>query len=90
MDLLGLEQFIRGAVALGSATIALFFFRFWHSTRDRLFLFFALCFLLLSLIRIGLAIVGMQSEVSTYLYFLRFLAFVLLIFAIIHKNREEK
>jgi uncharacterized protein DUF5985 len=86
MDLLGFEQFIRGATFLGSSIISLFFFRFWRTTRDILFFYFALCFALFACTRIGLGIVERGTEANTYFYLMRLAAFVLLIFAIIHKN----
>jgi uncharacterized membrane protein HdeD (DUF308 family) len=50
-----MEHFIMGAIAMASAAVALFFFRFWRDTGDRLFAMFALAFLLLGITRIGLA-----------------------------------
>ncbi len=50
-----MEHFIMGAIAMASAVVALFFFRFWRDTGDRLFAMFALAFLLLGITRIGLA-----------------------------------
>jgi hypothetical protein len=90
VDQVGFEQFIRGATALGSGVIALFFYRFWRTTRDALFFYFALCFMLFAGTRIGLGIVERGDEANTYFYFVRLMAFVLLIFGIIHKNREKK
>ena len=90
IDLVGFEQFIRGATALGSFVIALFFFRFWRATRDRLFFYFAVCFSLFAATRVGLAIVERSSEANTYFYLVRLAAFVVLIFAIIDKNHSPK
>ncbi|HEX6961002.1 MAG TPA: DUF5985 family protein [Lacipirellula sp.] len=50
-----MEHFIMGAIAMASAVVALFFFRFWRDTGDRLFAMFALAFLLLGITRMGLA-----------------------------------
>jgi hypothetical protein len=61
MDLFGrrndiMNAMLAGAIAMASIVISLFFFRFWRSTRDRLFLFFAISFLLEALNRILLGL----------------------------------
>jgi hypothetical protein len=57
---------------------ALFFARFWWSTRDRL-IFFFLAFSLLSLNWLGLALVESAAESRDKLMLLRMSAFVLII-----------
>jgi hypothetical protein len=83
-----LNQFLRGVLAMGCWAIGLTFLRFWMPTRDRLFLFFCLAFWVLSLNWIGLAIVNPGDETRHYFYFVRLVAFVLIIAAIIDKNRR--
>jgi hypothetical protein len=46
-----LYNFLAGAVTFGFLVSALFFLRFWRSTRDGLFMAFALAFGLLGLSR---------------------------------------
>ena len=48
---------LAGMIAIGFAVAGLFFFRFWSETHDRLFVFFALAFFVLSANRIALAFV---------------------------------
>jgi len=78
-----------GAIAMACFVAGLFFMRFWHDTRDRLFLIFALAFWLLGLTRLLLALTDTQSETHTYLYFLRLAAFALILVAIVDKNRPR-
>jgi uncharacterized membrane protein HdeD (DUF308 family) len=83
-----MEQFIMGAIAMASAIVALFFFRFWRDTGDRLFAMFALAFLLLGITRLGLALSQDQSEGNTLWYWVRFASFLLILIAIADKNRR--
>jgi hypothetical protein len=69
---------------------AVFFARFWRSTRDRLFFFFFLAFSLLSLNWLGLALVESAAESRNKLMLLRMSAFVLIIVAVVDKNRRSK
>lgn len=75
-----------GAIAMASFLIGLFFLRFWKSTRDRFFLFFAASFLLEGVNRILLgAFVGMAEDAVLY-YLIRLIAYCLIIVAIVDKN----
>jgi hypothetical protein len=83
-----LEPFLAGAIMLASVVIAMFFWRFKKTTGDRLFGFFAIAFLLLGLERVGAEFVSPNPR--SLLYLLRLLAFVLILYAILDKNRTEK
>jgi hypothetical protein len=76
-----------GATALAYAAVAAFFRRFYLRSRDRLFLIFGAAFLVLALNRVALAMVDSASEGRTYLYLVRLCAFVLILWAIVDKNR---
>lgn len=69
-------------------TIALFFFRFWRRTSDRLFLMFGAAFLLLMVERIILVAIDTSHEFAPFVYFCRLLGFAIIIAAIIDKNRK--
>lgn len=69
---------------------ALFFFRFFRSTRDRLFLFFAVGFWVFSLNWLGVALLGGPTESRHLLYLLRLMAFGLILAGIYDKNRRER
>jgi hypothetical protein len=81
--------FMLGAVVMACAVAGLFFLRFWRKTRDRLFAIFAAAFWLLGLNWLLLATIG-RDEINTWLYAIRLLAFVLILFAIVDKNRNAK
>ncbi len=81
-----------GAIAMASATVALFFLKFWRDTGDRLFAMFALSFLLLGITRLGLAMTMTMTkdftEGHTMWYWVRLAAFLLIVVAIADKNRR--
>lgn len=83
-----LNLFLWGASAVASGTAGLFFLRFWRETRDRFFALFAAAFWCLTLNWIGLALTDPPDEARTLLYLVRLIAFVLIIAAIIDKNRS--
>jgi len=76
--------------AMASFGVAVFFLRFWRQTRDRLFAFFAMAFILLGANWAGLATLSVSQEARHLIYLVRLLAFVLIIVAIIDKNRGGK
>jgi hypothetical protein len=80
---------ISGALSMGYAVAALFFLRFWRDTHDRLFVFFALAFGVLSLQRIALAMAMASGEDTLLFYVLRLAAFLLILIGIIDKNRAR-
>ncbi len=84
------DQFTMGAIAMASWVAGLFFLRFWRNTHDRLFLSFAAAFFLLGMTRVGLAMTDSTTERHTYLYLVRFVAFALILIAIIDKNRPKR
>jgi hypothetical protein len=81
-----MTELMSGALAMGYLTAALFFVLFWRDARDRLFALFAASFVLLALQRILLT-VG-PPEWANGLYVVRLAAFLLIIAAIIDKNRR--
>jgi hypothetical protein len=83
-----MEYFIMGAIAMASCVAALFFLRFWRKTGDRLFVIFASAFLLLGVSRLGLALSAEDSEAHSPWYWVRLAAFLLILSAIIDKNRR--
>jgi len=81
---------LSGALGAGYLVIALFFLKFRSRTHDRLFGYFAAAFVLLAAQRLGIAIGREWEESSVWLYGLRLLAFLLLIFGIVEKNRSVR
>lgn len=78
------DSFLSGAIVFGYAIAGLFFFRFWKRTADRLFVMFAIAFWLLGAIR--LAITMFKVEEDHYLYWIRLVAYLLILAAIVDKN----
>ncbi len=65
---------------------ALFFFRFWNKTYDRLFGAFGLALWLLGLERLIFLFVPQAHEAQPYIYLVRLMAFILILIAIVDKN----
>ncbi|MGH7972643.1 MAG: DUF5985 family protein [Limisphaerales bacterium] len=82
-----LKAMLAGAIMVSSCAIALFFLRYWKKTRDRLFGFFSVSFLLLGIERVSMVMV--DGEGHTLVYLIRLAAFLLIIFAIVDKNRRK-
>ena len=79
-----------GAIGTAFIVAALFFLRFWKSTRDRFFLFFALSFLIEGVNRIALyPSVGIDEQVPIY-YWVRLVSYGLILIAIIDKNLASR
>lgn len=85
-----MEQFLMGVIATGCWVAGVFFLRFWRRTGDRLFLIFSASFILLGLTRLGLAMTAGGSESHSYFYWARLAAFLLIVGAIIDKNRPSQ
>jgi hypothetical protein len=84
----GIELLISGAIVMGYAVVGLFFLRFWRETRDRLFLIFAGAFWILGVQRLALVLSRDMVEDDTGLYLVRLFAFLLILGAIVDKNRS--
>ncbi len=82
-----MNQFISGAILMACWVVGLFFFRFWRSTHDRFFAMFALAFWLLGLERVILAWLNIIDETHSSVYLIRTLAFLVIVVAVIDKNR---
>lgn len=85
----GLTHFLWGALAMGCWVIGLLFFRYWRRSRDRFFVYFGVAFWFLGLNWAALASLQVTDETRHYVYVLRLIAFLLIAFAIIDKNRQQ-
>lgn len=90
MTRLALGDFLNGAIVVACAAIGLRFLRFWRDTRERLFLLFALAFWTFAANWTALEVFHPPSESRFYFYFLRLVAFVLILAAILDKNWASK
>lgn len=82
-------EIISGALMMACFVTGLFFIRFWLKTYDRLFLIFSFSFFILSLERLVLGYLGTRSEPRPEIYYIRLAAFVMILIAIIDKNRKS-
>jgi hypothetical protein len=79
-------HFLAGGLTACYLLATVFFFRFWRTTRDRLFFSFALAFGLLAVEQIVRLILGVSVERGNYVYILRIIGFLIILYAIIEKN----
>ena len=80
-------HFMLGAIVMACVVAALFFLRFWRKTRDRLFALFAAAFTLLAINWVALAFTARDEPFRVALYGVRLIAFVVILLAIVDKNR---
>lgn len=77
---------VAGALVFGYIIAALFFLRFWRRTHDGLFLAFGLAFCLMAINQLALAFLPVPDDEVHYVYIIRIVAFLLILFAIVRKN----
>lgn len=85
-----LSAFLAGAVTMGFLLSALFFLRFWRDTRDGLFLWFTVAFVLLGGGQAMLALTATPAEERTPIYLIRLAAFALILVAVARKNLRSR
>ena len=81
--------FLAGALTASYLVAALFFFKFWRKTRDRLFSHFAVAFFFFALNQIGTTVMEVSTERGSLIYLLRIAGYILILVAIIEKNRSQ-
>jgi len=82
------DLFVIGAVAMGHLVAGLFFLRFWYKTRDRFFSLFAIAFWILGVNRLAMVPFADLRE-HHFVYWVRFVAYVVILIAILDKNRSK-
>jgi peptidoglycan/LPS O-acetylase OafA/YrhL len=87
---LTIKTMMSGGLVMACLACALFFLRFWKSSRDRLFAFFSLAFGVMALNWLALALLQVDDERRHYLYVIRLVSFLLILYAIWDKNREGR
>jgi hypothetical protein len=87
MEIESVKEVLLGAMMMGDLVVGAFFLRYWKVTGDRFFVFFACSFALAALTRALLASYLVNSESEPRIYAIRLLSYVVIIAAIIDKNR---
>jgi hypothetical protein len=82
-----MHDFLAGTCAMGLLVATLWFLQAWSASRDRLFLLFAISFLLMAGIHIYQAITDTYRESGSLQYIVRLASYLLIIVAIVDKNR---
>jgi hypothetical protein len=86
---MNMVNFFSGATAMASAMIALLFFRLYTRSLERLFLIFSFAFVLFCVERIVLSATNPAAEYFAYVYMIRLLAFLFIIYAVADKNLRK-
>ena len=84
-----MRPLLQGALAMGLFVVGLFFARFYRERRDMLFALFAGAFWLMAANNAALGLTDAAAETRVGLYVVRLVAFLLIIGAIVVKNRER-
>jgi hypothetical protein len=84
-----MNQVLTGAIAMASLLASLIFLRFWRTSRDRFFLYFALSFGIEGFNRIALGLFANAREDNPVFYSIRVVAYGLIVAAIWQKNRPR-
>jgi hypothetical protein len=84
------NEMLLGAISALSFVAGLLFLRYWHSTRDRFFMFLALSFWIEAGNRVLMGVRGGWSEAEPLHYTIRLVAYGLILFAIWDKNRPRR
>lgn len=82
-----MRELLSGVTATGSLVAALHFFKFWRRTGDRLFILFGGAFAIFALNAVALGLTDPGAEPRVVLYVVRLVGFVLILAAIVNKNR---
>lgn len=77
-----------GAIAMAYTVAGLFFIKFWMKTRDRFFLIFASSFLLEAVNRFFFSLY-LDAEKDILVYSVRLISYLIILGAIIDKNRRS-
>jgi hypothetical protein len=86
---MGIESFLLGIIVTCSLTAGMFFLKFWRRTRDPLFLAFSLAFTIEGLNRTAILFLVHPNEGSPAIYLVRLFAFLIILAAILWKNRRR-
>lgn len=83
-----MRELLSGIIACGAFVAAMHFLKFWRRSGDRLFGFFGAAFAVFAVNGVALALTSPSAEVRVWLYLVRLAGFLLILTAIIDKNRS--
>lgn len=83
------DTFWHGGVMGLSLAAGMFFYKFWFKTKDQFFAYFALAFGLFGFERWLLVMIDPNNEAQPFVYTFRMLAFLIIIWAVVDKNRQQ-
>lgn len=84
-----IEGFLLGIIVTASLTAGVYFLKFWRRTSDPLFMAFSAAFTIEGLNRITYLFLENPNEGSPAIYIVRLFAFLLILIAIVRKNRSH-
>jgi hypothetical protein len=85
-----MDLMLHGFIAMGWLVAALHFLRFWHTSKDRFFLYFAISFALEVGNRIHTVWARALQEDGPQNYLIRLVSYGLILYAIWAKNRKSR
>lgn len=85
-----MRELLSGIIACGSFVAAIYFLKFWRRSGDRLFALFAAAFAVFAANAVALGLTDPDAEVRVVLYTVRLVGFLLILAAIIDKNRARR
>jgi len=83
-----MRNLLLGVLVTTCIVAAMFFLQYWRTSRDRLFAFFAVAFAAMAIDWFGHALPTSSGPLRAEDYLIRLFAFVVIIIAIVDKNRR--
>lgn len=94
MDTISIILFLSGITFITFAASGVFFLKFYKTSRDPFYLYFCLACWLLAIERVAILVfIGpakTSGESSPWVYLIRLIAFLMIMIAIINKNRNRR
>lgn len=85
-----IDGYVLGFAATASLVAAMFFMRFWWKTRDFLFMSFAVAFLYQAIASTATVFEIHPSGVNSWMYLVQIGTYLLILAAILSKNRSAR
>lgn len=82
-----IEGFLLGVIVTASLAASAFFLKFWRQTHDKLFLGFSAAFAIEGINRAAFLFLEHPNEGNPLIYMIRLFSYLLILAAIVNKNR---